>query len=72
MDLSPAGAGLLLTGPVALGEALVVTLHTPLGLFRERATLQVAHCAEAGGGRFLVGGAFAEPLGPEVCQLLLG
>jgi hypothetical protein len=72
VDLSAAGAGLLLSGPVGVGEGLLLTLQTPLGLHRQQPLLRVTHCAGAGGGHFLVGGAFAAPLGPDVCRLLLG
>jgi hypothetical protein len=71
VDISPSGLAVLLPQPACPGEELAVVLGNRLGLFAHRAAVLVTRCAEAPGQGFLVGGAFAQPLAPEVWRMLL-
>jgi hypothetical protein len=74
-----AGGGwsvLVLAYPVLPGEDTPVLTDCDRDclalLAQAQEPLSVTHCAGVGVGRFLVGGAFAAPLGPDACRLLLG
>lgn len=71
LDISAGGMGLLLDAIVAPSDRLNIEFRNPaLGAWYCK-TLQVAHAAPAQGGRWLVGGAFNQPLSLEEFRQLL-
>jgi hypothetical protein len=70
-NLSADGIAVLVEAIVAPGDNLIVELHNSAMGFWCCKKLQVVHAQHAQSGRWLVGGAFSEPLSAEALRMLL-
>ncbi len=70
-DLSTSGVAILVDAIVAPGDTLTVELHNSANGAWSCKVVRVAHTRPAPGGRWLVGGAFTEPLSNEELRPLL-
>lgn len=70
-DMCPGGIGLFVEAIVAPGDLLNVECRNPATGAWFCKTLQVIHAAPAQGGRWLIGGAFDQPLALDDLRRLL-